>query len=89
MSFESFFYPHAVVVNGSMSEGKLGQVLLKKIIDGGYEGKLFAVNPKAQGAFGVKGFLSVESIGEPVDWLLSFHTLPRSRPSWMIAEKQG
>ena len=67
MSFESFFYPHAVVVNGSMSEGKLGQVLLKKIIDGGYEGKLFAVNPKAQGAFGIQGFPSVASIGEPVD----------------------
>ena len=67
MSFESFFYPHTVVVNGSMSEGKLGQVLLKKIIDGGYEGKLFAVNPKAQGAFGIQGFPSVASIGEPVD----------------------
>jgi acetate---CoA ligase (ADP-forming) len=67
MSFESLFYPRGVAVIGSASPGKLGAVLLKQIIDGHYAGGLYAVNPKAQGAFGAPGFASVEAIGKPVD----------------------
>lgn len=67
MNLEALFYPKAAVVIGSQSAGKLGNVLLKKMVDGGYEGKLYAVNPKSLGSFGVPGFQSVEEIGEKVD----------------------
>lgn len=67
MSLQSLFYPQATAVIGSMTPGKLGWVLLRQMLDGGYEGKLFAVNPKAQGAFEVAGFASVAEIGKPVD----------------------
>ncbi len=67
MSFDALFYPKAVVVIGSQSAGKLGNVLLKQIIKGRYEGNLYAVNPKGQGYENVPGFQSVESIGKKVD----------------------
>jgi len=67
MTIENLFYPRGVAVAGSMSHGKLGYVLLKQLLDGGYEGGLYAVNPKGQGTLGVQGFPSVASIGKPVD----------------------
>ena len=67
MSLEALFTPRAVAVIGSMSPGKLGAVLLKQLIDGGYAGDLFAVNPKAAGAFAVPGYDSVAGIHKPVD----------------------
>lgn len=70
MTIEKLFYPKSVAVIGSMSEGKLGQVLLKQIVDGKFPGELYAVNPKAQGLYGVPGFTSVEGIGKPVDMVV-------------------
>lgn len=67
MSFDSLFFPRGVAVIGSMSPGKLGYVLLKQLIDGGFEGGLYAVNPKGQGALDKPGYATVASIGKPVD----------------------
>jgi acyl-CoA synthetase (NDP forming) len=66
MSIQSLFYPRGVAVVGSMSEGKLGWELIRKIVRGGYQ-NVFAVNPKAQGAFDVPGYDAVSKIGQPVD----------------------
>ena len=55
MSIQQLFYPRGVAVVGSVSEGKLGYELLRKIVDGGYE-HVYAVNPKAQGALSAPGF---------------------------------
>lgn len=66
MSIQSLFYPRGVAVVGSMSEGKLAWELIRKIVHGGYQ-NVFAVNPKAQGAFDVPGYDAVSKIGQPVD----------------------
>lgn len=66
MSIQSLFYPRGVAVVGSTSEGKLGYELIRQILDGGYH-HLFAVNPKAQGAFSVPGYDAVVKIDRPVD----------------------
>jgi acyl-CoA synthetase (NDP forming) len=66
MSLHNLFYPRGVVLVGSVSEGKLGWQVLRKILDGGYK-HVYAVNPKAQGAFSVSGFKSATEIGQPVD----------------------
>lgn len=66
MSVQSLFYPRGVAVVGSMSEGKLGWEILQKIVRGGYQ-NVFAVNPKAQGAFSVPGYDAVSKIEQPVD----------------------
>ena len=67
MSFEQLFTPQVVAVIGSTSAGKLGAVLIKQILDGGFEGKLLSVNPKANGCHGVPGFVSVQAFGSRVD----------------------
>lgn len=66
MSIQSLFYPRGVAVVGSTSEGKLGWELIRKILDGGYQ-NVFAVNPKARGAFSALGYDAVTKIDQPVD----------------------
>jgi len=60
------FCPRGVAVVGSAAQGKIGYELVKQIVDGGYE-RVYAVNPKAQGAFDAPGFDSVLKIDQPVD----------------------
>ncbi len=49
-----------------LREGKIGYELIRQIVDGGFQ-EIYAVNPKAQGAFGVPGFSAVTQIKQPVD----------------------
>jgi len=69
MSLHSLFYPRGVAVVGSTSEGKIGWELIRKMLAGGYE-RIFAVNPKAQGAFDVPGYDAVTKIKRPVDMVV-------------------
>ncbi|NPV85361.1 MAG: acetate--CoA ligase family protein [Anaerolineae bacterium] len=62
MDFGSFFNPQSVAVVGSMSPGKLGSILVNLIVEGGYQGRLYAINPKAEGFGAVPGFSSLSDI---------------------------
>ena len=66
MTLYNLFYPRGVALVGSVSEGKLGWEVLRKLLDGGYE-HVYAVNPKAQGALSAPGFKSATEIDQPVD----------------------
>jgi len=71
-ALERLFTPRGVAVVGSASEGKLGWELIRQMRDGGFGPgaggqRLFAVNPKAQGALGAVGYAAVASIPAPVD----------------------
>jgi acetyltransferase len=66
MSIHSLFTPRGVAVVGSSSQGKLGYELIGQMVRGGYR-DVFAVNPKAQGAFDAPGYSAVEQIEKPVD----------------------
>ncbi len=67
MTLENLFTPRSLAVIGSTSPGKLGAELIQQIVDGGFAGPVYAVNPKAQGAGGVSGYASIAEIGAPVD----------------------
>ncbi len=69
MSIHHLFYPRAMVLIGSVSEGKLGYALLQHILDGGYR-DVSVVNPKGRGTLSVPGYQSVTQIGHPVDLAL-------------------
>jgi acetyltransferase len=67
---ESFFNPRSVAVVGVSSEpGKLGSIVFNNIIDGGYSGKLYAINPKSAGQqlYGKDCFASVKDVKESLD----------------------
>jgi len=55
-----------VVVGGSDDLLKPGGKILKNIIDGGYSGDIFAVNPKQDCIQGVKSYRDIKDI-PPVD----------------------
>ena len=64
---DKLIYPSSiVVVGGSEDLLKPGGKILKNIIDGGYSGDLFAVNPKQDCIQGVKSYRNIKDI-PPVD----------------------
>ncbi|MFW6135459.1 MAG: acetate--CoA ligase family protein [Chloroflexota bacterium] len=65
-AIERLFYPRGTAVIGSTSEGKLGYELIRQMVEGGYE-RVFAVNPRGEGAFGVPAAEAVAKIEGPVD----------------------
>ncbi|MDD5458837.1 MAG: acetate--CoA ligase family protein [Phycisphaerae bacterium] len=68
MSLEKFFEPKSVAIIGtSRQPGKVGHEILKNIIDGGYKGKIFGVNPKTEEVEGIKCYKSLTEIGEVPD----------------------
>ena len=64
----NFFKPKSVVVIGaSRNPNKVGHVLLRNLIDGGFKGKIFAVNKNAEKILNYKSYKSVLSINDKID----------------------
>ena len=67
-AIEILFNPKSIaVVGASSTKGKLGNSVLRNIIDSGYEGRIFPVNPKAEKILGHKVYRSVSDIAGRVD----------------------
>ena len=65
MSLESFFNPKSVaIVGASRQKGKVGYEILVNMIEAGYAGQLYPVNPKADTIEGLKCYPDLQSIGE-------------------------
>jgi acetyl coenzyme A synthetase (ADP forming)-like protein len=68
MSLQSFFNPKSVAIIGaSRQKGKVGYEILANLVAGGYPGKIFPVNPKADEIEGLKCYPDLASIGETPD----------------------
>ena len=60
--------PRAVAVIGaSDGEGKIGNSVMKNIINGGYAGELYPINPKADVILGKKAYKSVLDVPGEID----------------------
>ena len=60
--------PRAVaVVGASDGEGKIGNSVMKNIINGGYAGELYPINPKADEILGRKAYKSVKDVPGEID----------------------
>ncbi len=71
MSLENFFSPESVaIVGASQKIGKVGHDLLTNMIEGGYKGKIFPVNPNADTIEGIKCYTDLASIGETPDLVI-------------------
>jgi acetyltransferase len=65
---EPFYCPTSVAVIGASSdETKLGHAVLKNTIECGYEGKVYAINPKGGEILGVKAYPSVKDVPGDID----------------------
>lgn len=66
-SLKDFFYPKSVLLIGASSKPKsIGYEILKSMIDFGFKGKIFVVNPKAEEILGIKCFKSTEEIEDEI-----------------------
>ena len=60
--------PDAVAVIGASSEdGKIGNSVMKNLINGGYKGQIYPINPKADEILGYQAYPSVKDIPGQVD----------------------
>lgn len=65
---EKFFSPKSIAVLGaSTNKAKLGYAVFKNIIESGYRGKLFPINPHAEEIEGYKCYPSVLDVPEEID----------------------
>lgn len=55
------------VIGASTTPGKIGHTVVKNLIESGYEGGVYPVNPSADEILGLKVYKSVLDIPEPVD----------------------
>jgi len=70
-SLTAVFAPRSVaVVGASADEGKWGGSLLRNIVEGGYRGAVYPVNPRGGEIFGRRVFPSLNDIPEPPDLCL-------------------
>jgi len=71
MGLDSFFNPRSVaIVGASRQEGKVGYEILANMIEAGYKGGIFPVNPKADEIEGLKCYADLESIPEAPELVL-------------------
>ena len=55
------------IIGASEREASLGNVLMRNMLEAGYKGKLFAINPKHEKVHGVTCYKSVEDVPQRLD----------------------
>jgi len=67
-SLDRIFFPRSVAVAGvSREQDSPGSLLLRSLLDMGFEGKLYPVNPRYEEVMGLKCYPSIESLPGDVD----------------------
>ena len=60
--------PKAVAVIGaSVEEGKIGNSVMKNLVNGGYQGKIYPIHPKAEEIMGYPAYKSVKDVPGEID----------------------
>ena len=77
--------PKAVAVIGASAEtGKIGNSVMKNLINGGYKGEIYPIHPKAEEIMGKKVFKSVKDIPGEVD--IAVFAIPASLVAGALIE---
>jgi acetyltransferase len=64
----TLFEPNSIaIVGASETPNSIGVTLVRNMLDAGYKGKLFFVNPKHETVFGQKSYPSVDTIPQRLD----------------------
>src|SRR3954470_9824514 len=77
--------PKAVAVIGASSEGgKIGNSVMKNLINGGYKGQIYPINPSADEIMGLKAYKSVKDVPGEID--VAVFAIPAKFVAGAIAE---
>ena len=67
-SMNRIMKPKAIAVIGASNEdGKIGNSVMKNLINGGYEGDIYPINPKSDEVLGKKAYKSITDVDDDVD----------------------
>jgi acetyl coenzyme A synthetase (ADP forming)-like protein len=67
-SMNRIMQPKAIAVIGASSEnGKIGNSVMKNLINGGYKGTIYPIHPKADEVMGFKAYKSVKDVPGEID----------------------
>ena len=67
-SMNKIMRPESVAVVGASAEdGKIGNSVMKNLINGGYQGKIYPIHPKASEILGYKAYKSVKDVEGAID----------------------
>ena len=62
------FYPRSIaIVGASRNPMKIGHTILRNFVEGGYDGKIYPINPKADRILGIKAYPSLSKVGRRID----------------------
>ena len=87
MKLEAFFKPRSIAVIGaSREERKVGHKIFRNLIDSGFPGKLYPINPHAEEILGFKCYKSVLDVPSEID--LSVIAVP-AKIVPLVAEECG
>lgn len=68
MPLDSFFNAQSIAIIGvSRDTNKVGHVIFRNFIDGGYKGRIYAVNPNAETILNYRAYASVSDIQEKIE----------------------
>lgn len=82
---DCFFNPRSVAVIGvSRNAEKIGSIIFRNLLDSGYSGAVYAVNPNAETVFGKRCYRSVKDIGGEVD--LAVVSIPAQHVTQAVSE---
>jgi acetyl coenzyme A synthetase (ADP forming)-like protein len=71
MKYQALFYPESIAVIGaSRTPQSVGNDLIKNLVEQGYQGKIYPVNPKADEILGQKVYHTVAEIPEKIELAL-------------------
>ncbi|MFC1822520.1 acetate--CoA ligase family protein [Thermodesulfobacteriota bacterium] len=80
MTLERIFNAQSIaIVGASQNESKRGFQSIKTLLDEGYEGRIYPVNPREKSILGLKCYSDIQDIPDPVDLALlttPAHTAP-------------
>ncbi|TRZ65556.1 MAG: CoA-binding protein, partial [Rhodocyclaceae bacterium] len=67
-SMKRIMQPKSVAVIGASDEnGKIGNSVMKNLINGGYQGNIYPIHPKSPEIMGYKAYKSVKDVAEEID----------------------
>jgi acetyltransferase len=87
LNLEAIFRPGSVaVVGASRTPGKVGYILTKNMMDSGFGGKIYPINPEANEILGLRCYKSVLDVPDAID--LAVITIP-SASVLQVADECG
>lgn len=67
-AMQRIFRPRGIAIIGASAEaGKIGYAVVRNLLDGGYQGAIYPINPRANEILGLKAYPSVKAVPDTVD----------------------